>query len=185
MRVISLAEEETLGKRLVAGHPILEAEVLYCAQVRVYVCVRVCVREREEGGGGRCGALPSWRRRPQYRLRAGALGWCVLAAALHRNPAQNPPLFSHHAVRSTSTASSRAARASRSCYGSLHCNPTQLRCLTMFYYTHQRAARVLPDGGGLHRAPLAPRLPGRQVVRGRAASDHGDHGGRGCIFNIQ
>jgi len=46
MRVIALAEEEGLGKRLIAGHPILEAEVMYCAQVCVWVCVcaQVCVR---------------------------------------------------------------------------------------------------------------------------------------------
>ncbi|KAF5836629.1 mitochondrial glycerol-3-phosphate dehydrogenase [Dunaliella salina] len=32
MRVIAMAEEEGLGKRLIAGHPILEAEVMYTAQ---------------------------------------------------------------------------------------------------------------------------------------------------------
>eukprot|EP00983_Pelagomonas_calceolata_P036755 1134489-Pelagomonas_calceolata.AAC.5 len=33
MRVIAMAEEEGLGKRLIAGHPILEAEVMYTAKV--------------------------------------------------------------------------------------------------------------------------------------------------------
>ena len=38
MLVIAMAEEEGLGKRLIAGHPVLEAEVMYCAQVCVCVC---------------------------------------------------------------------------------------------------------------------------------------------------
>lgn len=36
-RVIAMAEEEGLGRRLVAGHPLLEAEVMYCALVRPWL----------------------------------------------------------------------------------------------------------------------------------------------------
>lgn len=35
--VLKVAEDQGLGRRLVGGHPYLEAEVVYCAQVGAWV----------------------------------------------------------------------------------------------------------------------------------------------------
>ena len=68
MQVLQLAEERGLGRPLVAGHPILEAEVVYCVRV-----------SERRGGAGRgkleCNTILPVPSSPTWHHASHCAGW--------------------------------------------------------------------------------------------------------------
>lgn len=151
--VLGLAERQGLARRLVPGHPYLEAEVLYCVQVRLLLASSVQVV---------CDWFAAWFVRTCGEMWAIPCS-CTVQRCSSLRVRFLTPRFVRHASPSVFCRWPKLASCSicHACWT----RPIQTRCISPYlpqrvpYTERAHTERVLHDGRGLHLTAHTAGLP--------------------------